>query len=54
MIPTCERGNRTATPGCPCTYCRAVFEERGRQAENFQRLLESGMLDRYLTGGPRP
>jgi hypothetical protein len=38
--PRCEQGNSTATPGCGCTYCSAVFDEWGEQALGFQQWLD--------------
>ncbi len=37
----CVKGNRTATAGCRCSYCAAVFDEWAQQAIGFQRWHDS-------------
>lgn len=40
LLP-CEGGNERATPGCGCSYCTAVYDEWGAQAEGFQRWFDN-------------
>lgn len=43
----CERNNSTATPGCNCRYCTAVFQEWAEQAEGFHNWMH-GLSDAKL------
>lgn len=38
---SCENGNPSATPGCGCGYCKAVFDEWGEAARGFAHWLDS-------------
>lgn len=39
-LSLCKRADHSATPGCGCAYCEAVFKEWGEAAAGFQRWYE--------------
>lgn len=45
----CKRGNPTATPGCGCRYCTAVYEEWAEQARGFQDWFDGLSDEKLLT-----
>ena len=59
MRRNCEKADRSATPGCDCRYCRAVYDEWGEQAVGFQKWLATDQAKRLLgrswtTEGDKP
>jgi len=51
--PVFSSGQTRATPGCPCRYCREVFEEWTAQARGFQQFMnELGPAERERYFGP--
>jgi hypothetical protein len=50
--PTFPDGHKRATPGCPCDYCRSVYDEWAAQAIGFgnwlNHLVKTGTVEHYF------